>query len=112
MNFGGLRITDRISGSIKYELTNEGTGILYVTCLLDGTLFQSQTEAQANKSQLAMMIDVSGSMAGQCINDVKQYSKTLGHSYFQKRSIDGRPVNLTIIPFDNTYTATKVLTEA
>lgn len=38
-NVGGLKITDKITGSIKYELTSEGTGIMYITCFLDGTLF-------------------------------------------------------------------------
>lgn len=107
----GLNITDRISGSIKYELTSEGTGIMYVTCFLDGSLFNSQNQAQAKKSQLTMIIDVSGSMAGQRINDVKQYSRTLGRSYFQRRATDGLPVNLTIIPFNDSYNAIRVLNE-
>jgi len=107
-----MNFTDKISGSIKYELTSEGTGIVYITCFLDGSLFNSQTQAQANKSQLMMMIDISGSMSGSRINDVKKYSRTLGRSYFQRRSIDGRPVNFTIIPFDNSYQVHRVPTEA
>lgn len=51
-------------------------------------------------------------MDGQRLADVKQYSKTLGQSYFQRRSVDGRPINLTVIPFSKNCTAVKVFNKA
>ena len=102
-----------LTGDIQYEITSEETAIIYVKLFQNNTLFEQKKREREKNAMLALLIDKSGSMDGDCsgsarpIDIVKQNCIVLAREYYKNRETQNQPVNLLTLAFDGSSTEIK-----
>lgn len=81
ISIGDIHLTDKIAGKLKFEIIGEETAVLYVKLLVEGKHIIKKTAS--NKKKIFLVLDTSGSMEGEPIEEVKKYAAPLGIEYFK-----------------------------